>query len=63
MKNEMATVLKRVAARKPRSIEQMREFLAEKWLAVTPAELEALYDSMGDRLKQVRAKKGGNTDY
>jgi len=61
--NEMATVLKRVAARKPRSIEQMREFLAEKWLAVTPAELEALYDSMGDRLKQVRAKKGGNTDY
>jgi len=61
--NQMAIVLRRVGKRKPRSIKQMRLFLQQEWLAVSKEELEHLYASMPERLRQIRAKKGGTTKY
>lgn len=59
----MAIVLRRVATKRPRSIEMMAQMLQAEWLAFPREQLERMYDSMPERLKQIRKKKGGNTDY
>jgi hypothetical protein len=58
----MATVLRRVFDKRPKTFDEMRRLLFEEWLAVTPEELARCYDSLPGILKTIRKKKGGNTN-
>jgi hypothetical protein len=63
--NAMAIALKRLAARrpKPRSLEETFQTLQEEWMSLDEVDCAALWSSMPERLRECRAKKGGNTSY
>jgi transposase len=61
----MANVLKKLAKRKPKpqTKEEVRAALIEEWGSYSADECGKLYDSMSARLRDIRAKKGGNTEW
>jgi hypothetical protein len=63
--NAMAIALSRVRARRPapKTIDETFDALQEEWCGLSEADCRAMWDSMTERLRQCRAKKGGHTDY
>lgn len=63
IENLMGRISVLVHGRQPADLKQLRAVLEDEWRKVSPAMLEALFDSYPDRLTAIRRKKGGRTKY